>query len=323
MIAQAEGAAPGCLRGTEVLHLAKAAQCLGASVAIPTTVAEILAEGSGGLGAVRALIRMIDERGDAALAALRAAGTLTPEAQTPLGAPLPNPRLILSHGQAFHAHRRDFHKDAKPEPPVNPPAGFIKGAGGIVGPGGEIVLPAVAPDKVDYEGELCVVFGRRCHNVSRDDAMDHVAGYTIINDISARDWIPQLRAPETGMNTAFHALNLLYKNFPTFCPLGPCVTTADEVPDHRDLRLITRLNGVVMQDAVMADLIWDIPELIEYYSARMEFLPGDIMSTGTPGGVGIGRTPPVFLREGDTISVKVEGIGVLENRVVRASGAAA
>jgi acylpyruvate hydrolase len=318
MIAQAGGGAAGCLLGDDVLDLQRAARCLDAAGRVPATVAEILTEGSGGLDFARAIFAQVSGGSAAMLETLRKEGALTAQAATSLLAPLPNPRLILSHGQAFHAHRRDFHKDAKPEPPRNPPAGFIKGAAGIIGSGAEIVLPSVAPAKVDYEGELCVVFGKPCHQVSREDAMDHVAGYTIINDVSARDWIPHLRDPETGMNTAYHALNLLYKNFPTFCPMGPNVTTADEIADCTALRLITRLNGEVMQDAVMADLIWDIPELIEYYSARMEFLPGDIMSTGTPGGVGIGRTPPVFLRAGDVISVEVVGVGLLENRVVMA-----
>jgi acylpyruvate hydrolase len=284
-------------------------------------VAEILTHGSGGLEAVRALVQRVEDAGDGVREQLRRAAALTSFAGTKLRAPLPNPRTILSHGQAFHAHRRDFDRDAKPVPPPNPPAAFLKGVSTVIGSGAEIVLPRVAPDKVDYEGELCVVFGRRCHDVRRDEAMDYVAGYTIINDVSARDWIPQLRSSETGMMTAFHALNIMYKNFPTFCPMGPNVTTADEIPDYRALRLVTRLNGQIVQDAVMADLIWGIPELIEYYSARMEFQPGDIMSTGTPGGVGVGRTPPVFMRDGDRIAVSVDPIGALENTVRASTGA--
>ena len=315
--------APGCLLGGEVLDLQRAALALADAAPVPGSVAEILTHGSGGLEAARALVQRVEDAPEHVREGLRSNGTLADIAQTALLAPLPAPRTILSHGQAFHAHRRDFDKEARPEPPSNPPAGFLKGLSTIVGPGAEIVLPKVAPDKVDFEGELCVVFGRRCHEVSRDEAMSYVAGYTIINDVSARDWIAQLRNPETGMMTAFHALNLMYKNFPTFCPMGPTVTTADEIADHRALRLVTRLNGEVMQDALMADLIWDIPELIEYYSARMEFHPGDIMSTGTPGGVGIGRNPPVFMCSGDRISVSVDEIGTLENIVSAPGGNAA
>ncbi|MEQ6333956.1 fumarylacetoacetate hydrolase family protein [Sphingobium sp. MK2] len=325
MVTIARGAAgiPGCLIGSDVLDLQCAAQVLAGGAPIPVTVAEILTDGSGGLDAARALFERVGTASADIVGRLRDIGALTALADTALLAPLPSPRLILSHGQAFHAHRRDFHKDAKPEPPKNPPAGFIKGQNSIVGPGADIVLPKVASEKVDYEGELCVVFSRHCSNVVRADAMNYVAGYTIINDVSARDWIPQMRDPATGMMTAFHALNLMYKNFPSFCPMGPNVTTADEIADHQALRLVTRLNGEVMQDAVMADLIWGIPELIEYYSARMEFHPGDIMSTGTPGGVGFGRTPPVFMREGDVISVSVDGIGTLENRIVAPPAGAA
>jgi acylpyruvate hydrolase len=315
-IARGSAGMPGCILGAELLDLQLAAQALGVSGPVPATVAEILSHGSGGLDTAAALVRRVEDGDDSLRADLRRKGALLPHAATALLAPLPSPRTILSHGQAFHAHRRDFNKDAGTEQPKNPPAGFLKGLATIVGPGANIVIPKVAPDKLDYEGELCVVFGRRCHEVSRAEAMDYVAGYTIINDVSARDWIPQLRDPETGMMTAFHALNLMYKNFPSFCPMGPNVTTADEIADPSALRLVTRLNGEIMQDAVMSDLIWDIPELIEYYSARMEFLPGDIMSTGTPGGVGFGRTPPVFMRDGDRISISVEEIGTLENRVV-------
>jgi acylpyruvate hydrolase len=320
-IARGDAGVPGVLLGTEVLDLPSAARMLSAVSPVPATVAGILTQGSGGLDSARALLDMVAQADDAVRNDLRRVGAMADAAETPLLAPLPNPRTILSHGQAFHAHRQDFDKAAKPEKPKNPPAGFLKGIATITGPDADIIIPKVAPDKLDYEGELCVVFGRRCHEVSRSEAMDYVAGYTIINDVSARDWLPQIRDPETGMMTAFHALNLIYKNFPSFCPMGPNVTTIDEIPDPSSLRLITKLNGEVMQDAVMADLIWDIPELIEYYSARIEFLPGDIMSTGTPGGVGIGRTPPVFMREGDVISVSVEEIGTLENRVTASSRA--
>lgn len=310
---ESEGASSaGLVFGEEVLSFARAASILPSAGTVPATVEAIVDERTGALAAARQVVSDLEEADAALLERLRDATALAPASAVSLGAPLPRPHSVFAHGRAYHSHVQDFEPDAPREKPRHPPAGFSKAVNSIIGPNDAIRIPAAAPDFIDFEGELCIVFGKECHNVSRDEAMDYVAGYTIINDVSARDWGSH---PEIDLFLR-SALNTMYKNFPTFCPMGPNVTTIDEIPDYRQLHLVTRLNGDVMQEASLGDLIWDLPELIESYSSIIRFMPGDVMSTGTPGGVGAGRKPPVFMKDGDVVSVSVEGIGELTNRVV-------
>ena len=306
--------APGCVVGGEVLDFGLAADALPVAAEAPDSVAAIIDMSGDGLAAVNRILDALASVSNEVRGTLRRRGALRPLDEVRLMAPLPRPKILFLHGQAYHGHVQDWDPNAPREKPDHPPAGFIKALHSITGPFDPIQIPAAAPDYIDYEGELCVVFGRRCFGVTRQEAMDYVAGYTILNDVSARDWT---RA-EAQSHTFVHArpaLNMIYKSFPTFCPIGPYVTTKDEIPDHRSLRLVTRLNGEVMQDAILSDLIWDIPDLIESYSKSIPFEPGDILSTGTPGGVGAGRNPPVFMKAGDTISVSVEGVGEIRNPV--------
>jgi len=161
-------------------------------------------------------------------------------------------------------------------------------------------------DSVDYECELAVVIGKTCHNVSRDRALEHVLGYTCGNDISARDWQRNGGGGQWCRG----------KTFATFCPLGPAIVTTDEIPDPNTLAITTRVNGELMQDWTTSDMIFDVPALIEFLSASTKLLPGTVILTGTPHGVGFARTPPVFLKAGDTVSVEIEKIGCLTNPVV-------
>lgn len=311
-IARAGGVA-GAELGEEVLDFGLAAAVLPAAARVSETVRDII-RGKG----LEAAFQVVNEvgGGPAALRArLRDVAALTPLRATLLLAPIPVPNMIFSHGQAYHSHLRDWDRNAPTERSPLGPVGFIKANSAVVGPGGAIRIPAIAPDMVDFEGEVSVVFGKTCHGVSRDEAMDYVFGYTIINDVSARDWVPKMREPGARMNQ-LRGLNAMYKSFPTFCPFGPNITTKDEIADYRNLRLITKLNGQVMQDAPITDLIWDVPELIERYSGIMAFEPGDVMTTGTPGGVGAGRSPPIFMKPGDTVAITVPGVGTLENPVV-------
>jgi acylpyruvate hydrolase len=161
-----------------------------------------------------------------------------------------------------------------------------------------------------------VVIGKPCHNVKAARALDYVAGYTIVNDVSARDWVAPIFA-STGIMGPIHAWehNLLGKMYPTFCPMGPVLATRDEVADPDNVRIRTRLNGKLMQDASTDDLVFRVADLIEYYSQFYVFKPGDVITTGSPSGVGFGRSPKVFMKDGDVIEVEVEGIGTLSNPV--------
>ena len=162
-------------------------------------------------------------------------------------------------------------------------------------------------DQIDYEGELAVVIGRSARNVSREAALDYVLGYTIANDVTARDW-----QRDRSLGGGQFARG---KSFDGFCPLGPCLVTRDEIVNPNALRLKTILNGRTMQDNTTADMIFDVPALIESLSSTMTLRPGAVLLTGTPQGVGMARTPPVWLRTGDTIAVEIEKIGRLENPV--------
>jgi acylpyruvate hydrolase len=234
-----------------------------------------------------------------------------PRKRAKLLPPIANPGLLLSVGMNYHEHLKEM-KTPVPEKP----AAFTKSVASIIASGQPIVLPASNPTMVDWEGEFTVVMGKACHRVSADKALDYVAGYTIANDVSARDWVSAIFA-STGVMGPIHAWehNLLGKMMPTFCPMGPCMATKDEVPDPDDVHIVTRLNGTVMQDANTDDLVFSVRKLIEYYSQFYRFLPGDCITTGSPSGVGFGRNPKVFMKPGDTISVEVKGIGILSNPV--------
>lgn len=180
---------------------------------------------------------------------------------------------------------------------------FTKWPNSVIGPGEPIPAASDYTDSTDYEGELAVVIGEGGRNIDGKDAYDHVYGYTIVNDVTAR----------TLQNR--HRQWFLGKSLDGYCPMGPCIVTADEVKDVGKLRLVTRVNGEVRQDAMVSDLIFDIPALIATVSRVMTFDPGDLIATGTCAGVGIGFDPPRYLKKGDVVAVTIEPIGTLESPV--------
>lgn len=223
-------------------------------------------------------------------------------------APIPKPRRnIFCVGKNYFAHAREFagsgfDSSAKAGEDIPPdPIYFTKVPESVVGPGAAIEMPA-ASDAIDYEAELTVIIGRGGKGIAAKDAMAHVWGYTIINDVTARDW--QSR----------HKQWLLGKSFDTFCPMGPWLVSADEC-DGTKTSVRCYVNGEERQNASTTDLIFDIPKLIETLSAGITLYPGDIIATGTPVGVGIGFKPPKYLKSGDVVRVEIDGIGTLENPV--------
>ena len=229
--------------------------------------------------------------------------------QVQLTAPLPRPRRnIFCVGKNYHAHAREFAgsgfdssaKAGGDVPAV--PIYFSKVPESVIGPGAAIAIPAAVSTAIDYEAELAVVIGRGGKGIGAADAMQHVWGYTIINDVTARDW--QSR----------HLQWLLGKSFDTFCPMGPWLVSADECDGTRT-QVRCYVNGEQRQGASTTDLIFDIPTLIETLSAGITLYPGDIIATGTPVGVGIGFKPPKYLKPGDVVRVEIDGIGALENPV--------
>jgi acylpyruvate hydrolase len=264
----------------------------------------------GGPASLEALRRAFESAADFKMQ-LRESGAIFSVASANFAAPLPEPGMVLAAGANYHEHLKEMNAPA-PETPM----GFYKSVASIIGHGGSISRPPSNPDMLDWEGEFSIVIGKTCHNVSEAEALDYVFGYTIVNDVSARDWVAPAFAAQ-GMIPTVVAWehNILGKLFPTFCPMGPVIATRDEIGDPANLKLVTRLNGMVVQSANTADLVFGARQLISYYSRFLTFRPGDIITTGSPSGVGYGRNPKLFMKPGDVIEVEVEGIGTLRNIV--------
>lgn len=264
-------------------------------------------------GAVRALdpaqtdmVRLIEDFGGLR-DLLRPAGDPMPLESVTIEAPLPNPpRNLFCVGKNYSEHAREFSGSGYEAGAVKGaevdeyPAVFTKPATSIVGPGAEVLLHPEITSEVDYEIELALIIGKPGRNIPRARAYEHIWGYTIVNDVTARD--RQKR----------HKQWFLGKALDTFCPMGPWIATADEI-DPENLDLETRVNGEVRQRANTRDLIFDIPSLVETISSGLTLVPGDVIVTGTPAGVGIGFNPPRFLKRGDVVSMTITGLGTLEN----------
>lgn len=235
-------------------------------------------------------------------------GAAVPIAAVRLEAPLPLPRRNLwCVGRNYHAHAKELQTSVFKDNDANPeawPIVFTKVPECVVGPHDDITLPGAAiSEQIDYEAELAVVIGKGGKNISRADAMDHVFGYTVVNDITARD--VQMRHQQWDMG----------KSFDTFCPMGPWIVTADQL-DGTHTRVRCWVNGELRQDGPTENLIFDIPTLIETISRGITLYPGDVIATGTPAGVGLGMKPPRFLSAGDVVRIEIDGIGVIENTFV-------
>ncbi len=221
-----------------------------------------------------------------------------PLAAVTLKAPILRPGKIICIGLNYSDHAAEAGHQVPDYPAV-----FAKFANTVIGPGEPIILPAEAPNEVDYEAELAIVIGKTCRNVSENEALDYVLGYTCGNDVSARDC--QMRLDGQWARG---------KSFDTFCPLGPWIETD---LDPSDLRVRLILNGQVMQDGRTSQMLFPPARLVSYLSRQFTLLPGTVIMTGTPEGVGYFRKPPVFLKDGDEVTVEVEGIGSLTNPVRR------
>lgn len=215
-----------------------------------------------------------------------------------LQAPLPRPGKILCIGLNYRDHAAESNQPIPDHPTV-----FAKYNNTVVGPGAAIVLPTVT-EKVDYEAEFAFVIGRTARNVAAADALDYVAGYLPFNDVSARDY--QMRTSQWTVG----------KTFDTFGPMGPALVTSDEIPNPHDLDISLTINGEVLQSSNTSNLIFSVNELIADLTSFMTLEPGDLISTGTPSGVGSARKPQRWLRAGDVVAITIEGLGTLENPVV-------
>lgn len=241
-----------------------------------------------------------------------AEGQALPQAKGPaiaiadvqLEAPLPAARRnIWCVGRNYHAHARELSETVFKDNDNNPaswPIVFTKVPECVTGPYDEVTMPEGVSSQIDYEAELAVVIGRGGKNISREDALSHVFGYTIVNDVTARD--VQMRHQQWDMG----------KSFDDFCPMGPWIVTADEFDGTRS-RVRCWVNEELRQDGYTENLIFDIPTLIQTVSRGITLYPGDVIATGTPAGVGMGMTPPRYLESGDTVRIEIDGLGFIEN----------
>ena len=274
----------GLLRDDHVIDLATASDGR-----LPSDMITFLQQGEPALQ----LARQVEQNATASL----------PLAEVTLLAPIPNPSKVVAIGLNYMDHCREQNIEP-PEAPII----FAKFPSAVVGPGAAIRWDPALTRKVDYEVELAVVMGRTARRVSAADALDYVAGYTICNDVSARDLQFGDRQWVRG------------KSLDTFCPLGPWLVTRDEIPDPHDLSIRCTLNGQVMQDSTTAEMIFGVPQLIEFISRAFSLLPGDVIATGTPDGVGVFRSPQVFMKNGDVVTLEVEGLGQLTNHYIEECG---
>jgi len=304
----------GIILGEHVLDLVLAARIIPGARLLPSSVRAILETEVEGLTLVRRIAETVESE-RALWDQLLELGALMGRGQAKLTAPIPDPKLILSVGTNYRSHQAEMGGKV-PSAPV----AFIKCNGSIIGTGDAIVLPPSNPQMVDFEGEFCVVIGKPCERVAERDAMRHVAGYTLANDVSARDWVPHMRTAAIASDiTAFNQAslyNIIGKNFPTFCPLGPVLVTSDEIADPQAVTFKTDIDGNVMQLGDTGDMIFPIAFIISEFSRFFRFAPGDVITTGSPAGAGMGRKPPRFLRPGERVTITSDKIGGLENPVV-------
>jgi 2-keto-4-pentenoate hydratase/2-oxohepta-3-ene-1,7-dioic acid hydratase in catechol pathway len=227
--------------------------------------------------------------------------------QVKLLSPFPRPlRNIFCVGRNYHAHAKELSESVFKDNDADPnswPIVFTKVPESVVGPFDNVLLPSQISQQIDYEAELAVVIGSGGKNISRANAMSHVYGYTIVNDVTARD--VQMRHQQWDLG----------KSFDTFCPMGPWVITADAF-DGLNAQVKCWVNGELRQDGNASHMIFDIPTLIETCSRGITLYPGDIIATGTPAGVGMGLKPPAYLQNGDVVKVAIEGIGFIENKFI-------
>ena len=277
----------------EIVDVAELTGAVGSESA-PRDILAVVDSGADGLARLRELVAAADARGSA----VRKLADLT--VLPPLDPPRGN---VLAIGRNDQKHAEEGARALNEE--VGPPTIFTKAITTISGPYDDIPIDTAVSDKIDWEVELGVVVGRAGRNIKRQDALDHVFGYTVVNDVTARD-----------MQRGWGGQWFKGKSLDASCPSGPWVVTADEVPDPTSLQLRLLVNGAVKQDANTRDMIYPVDAIIEWLSLGMTLLPGMLIATGTPEGVGFARTPPEFLRPGDIMETEVQGVGTLRNRMI-------
>ncbi len=304
---------PAVLIGDHVLDLVAARKIIASASQIPDTLKGIIAGGKKSLTLIQDVVDQANAE-DVIEKLLNDGSLITFESAT-LAPVIPDPLILLSGSMNSYEHVKEMG-----DPPPTQPCAFHKAHSAISASGAKIILPPDHGEMVDWEGEFCVVIGKTCHRVSEEEAIGYIAGYTLLNDVSAREFAIEFKnsGPEVGDVCQAWERNVLGKSYPTFAPIGPIMVTADEMPWPLTYQMETLVNGQVMQSSTQEDLVFNPAQMISYFSQTLIFEPGDIISMGSPPGVGMARKPPVFMKPGDVIEVRSDPIGTLRN-VVSAS----
>jgi 2-keto-4-pentenoate hydratase/2-oxohepta-3-ene-1,7-dioic acid hydratase in catechol pathway len=277
----------------DVVDVSQLAKGNGSS-GVPTDVLSVVESGEEGLKRLKDLVAGASGSAVKKLKSLK----ILPPLDPPRG-------NVYAIGRNYQKHAEEGARALKTE--VGPPTIFTKAITTITGPYSDIPINPAVSDKIDWEVELGVVIGRRGANITHEAALDHIFGYTVLNDVSARD-----------IQNGWGGQWFKGKSLDASCPVGPWVVTKDEVPDPQKLQLQLRVNGVVKQEANTSDMIYPVAEIIRWLSIGMTLLPGALIATGTPEGVGFARTPPEFLKPGDVMETEIQGVGLLRNKMVAA-----
>ncbi|WP_449472634.1 fumarylacetoacetate hydrolase family protein [Sphingobium chungangianum] len=312
------GPRAGVVVDDDVLDLEAAFAHWGMIPWAPVDVGAVLALGDEGLAHISRVLVKLAEADAAQRALLVDRGILRPLDQVRLRTPILKPGLIMLAGRSYHSHIDEMVRKYKLANSITPeePNAFTQSPNSLAASGDAIRIPG-GVEMLDYEAELAVVFGRRCHQLNESEVMATVAGFVLMNDVSARDWNASARRPDG--TTDFTKIRL-GKQFPTFCPVGPWVTTIDEFADIDDIGFTCAVNGEIVQQGHTSDLVFSVVETIAHYARWHVFEPGDIFSMGTPAGVGVASEPSRFLGDGDVIEISSPLLGTLRNVVATAPG---
>jgi acylpyruvate hydrolase len=300
---------PAVLIGEDVLDLVLARAEISLAHCVPQTMRQLIESGPEGLHILARVAALAS--GSAVQSRLRAAGAWMQFSDARLAPVVPDPNVMLSGSMNSRGHLLEMGDEL----PMTPCA-FHKVPSAIAASGADILPPPDHGHMLDWEGEFCAVIGARCHRVTPEQAEAYILGYTLTNDISAREYVrPFVTSTGAARSAQAWENNVLGKNFPGFSPIGPVIATKDEFPSPLSYHLETVVNGERMQSSTEADLVFTPPQMVAYFSQFYIFQPGDIISMGSPPGVGMARKPPMFLKPGDVVEVHCKQIGALVNRI--------
>lgn len=297
----------GLVRGEEVVDVDLAARAL--HILPLEQMLDLLDDQDKGMRTLQAILEKAGERPFSDVRTFANTGAVHQLGSVQLDAPIPRPRKnILCLGRNYHEHAiESYQAHGEARPADDAPVIFTKATTTINGPYGKIVIDSTVSEQIDWEVELAVIIGKRGKNISEEEALSYVFGYSVLNDVTARDLQSKFKQFFKG------------KSLDGYCPLGPWIVTADEIPDPQQLTVRLRVNGEIKQEGSTKDMIYPVKTIISILSQGMTLEPGDIIATGTPSGVGFARNPPEFLKAGDLMETEIDGLGLLRNEVVNAT----